>query len=137
MAHDTKERKWAEAQFKKEERATEGAKAMSEYKAEREAERAKTERLKALRLAKEASDEERAQSGRDPDDAAPRRLDRLPPRVIPVQFQQVEGLQECLRLVPPVPEQMEGGQPPLVTPTSPSIRHERILRWFMASTMSG
>ena len=51
-----KERKWAEAQFKKEERATEGAKAMSEYKAEREAERAKTERLKALRLAKEASD---------------------------------------------------------------------------------
>jgi hypothetical protein len=30
---------------------------MSEYKAEREAERAKTERLKALRLAKEASDE--------------------------------------------------------------------------------
>ena len=40
-----------------EERATEGAKAMSEYKAEREAERAKTERLKALRLAKEASDE--------------------------------------------------------------------------------
>jgi hypothetical protein len=30
---------------------------MSEYKVEREAERAKTERLKALRLAKEASDE--------------------------------------------------------------------------------
>jgi hypothetical protein len=55
LADDTKERKWAEAQFKKEERATEGAKAMSEYKAEREAERAKTERLKALRLAKEAS----------------------------------------------------------------------------------
>ena len=41
--------------IQKEERATEGAKAMSEYKAEREAERAKTERLKALRLAKEAS----------------------------------------------------------------------------------
>ena len=39
-----------------EERATEGAKAMSEYKAEHEAERAKTERLKALRLTKEASD---------------------------------------------------------------------------------
>jgi hypothetical protein len=54
LADDTKERKWAEAQFKT---ATEGAKAMSEYKAEREAERAKTERLKALRLAKEASDE--------------------------------------------------------------------------------
>jgi hypothetical protein len=55
LADDT-ERKWAEAQFKKEERATEGAKAMSECKAEREAERAKTERLKALRLAREASD---------------------------------------------------------------------------------
>ena len=53
---DDKERKWAEAQFKKEERATESAKAMSEYKAEREAERAKTERLRALRLTKEASD---------------------------------------------------------------------------------
>ena len=36
MTDDTKERKWAEAQFKKEERATEGAKAMSEYKAERD-----------------------------------------------------------------------------------------------------
>jgi hypothetical protein len=45
----------AEKQFKKEERATEGAKAMSEYKAEVEAERAKTERLRALRLAKEAA----------------------------------------------------------------------------------
>ena len=56
MADDTKERKSAEAQFKKEERATEGAKAMAEYKAEREAERAKTERLRGLRLAKQASD---------------------------------------------------------------------------------
>ena len=56
MADDSKERKSAEAQFKKEERATEGAKAMAEYKAEREAERAKTERLRGLRLAKQASD---------------------------------------------------------------------------------
>jgi hypothetical protein len=40
---------------KKEERATEGAKAMSEYKAEVEAERAKTERLRVLRLAREAA----------------------------------------------------------------------------------
>jgi hypothetical protein len=39
-----------------EERATEGAKAMTDYKAEGEAERAKTARLKALRLAKEAAD---------------------------------------------------------------------------------
>ena len=38
-----------------EERAIEGAKAMSEYKAEGEAERAKTARLKAQRLAKEAA----------------------------------------------------------------------------------
>src|SRR5215212_4398776 len=36
-------------------RATEGAKAMSDYKAEGEAERAKTARLKELRLAKEAA----------------------------------------------------------------------------------
>ena len=40
-----------------EERAIEGAKAMTEYKAEGEAERAKTARLKALREAKEAADE--------------------------------------------------------------------------------
>ena len=52
---DEKQRKAADAQFKKEERATEGAKAMSEYKAEGEAERAKTARLRALRLAKEAA----------------------------------------------------------------------------------
>jgi hypothetical protein len=37
-------------------RASHRRKAMSEYKAEREAERAKTERLRGLRLAKEASD---------------------------------------------------------------------------------
>jgi hypothetical protein len=54
LTDDIKDR--AEAQFKKEERATEGAKAMSEYKEEGEAERAKTERLRALRLAKEAAD---------------------------------------------------------------------------------
>jgi hypothetical protein len=54
LADDTKERK-REAQLAKEERAIEGAKSMSEY-AEREAERAKTKRLKALRLAREASD---------------------------------------------------------------------------------
>ena len=53
---DDKERKWAEAQFKKTERATEGAQAMSEYNAERQAERAKTARLKELRLAKEAAE---------------------------------------------------------------------------------
>lgn len=56
MTDDTKERKWADAQFKKAERATEGAKATSEYDAEREAERVKTVRLKAQREAKEAAD---------------------------------------------------------------------------------
>ena len=44
----------AEASFRKEERAKEGAKAMMEYHRE------KTERLKALRLAKEAADKEQA-----------------------------------------------------------------------------
>ena len=53
MTADTKERQLAEAQFKKKERVSD---AMSEYKAAREAERAKTERLRALRLAKEAAD---------------------------------------------------------------------------------
>ena len=53
---DEKQRKAAEAQSKKEERATEGAKAMTEYRAEGEAERAKTARLKAQRLAKEAAE---------------------------------------------------------------------------------
>ena len=53
-----RERKAAEAKFKKSERATEGAKAMADYKAEGEAERAKTVRLKAQRLAKGAPDKE-------------------------------------------------------------------------------
>ena len=43
----------AEASFKKEERAKDGAKAMMEYLAESSATREKTARLKALRLAKE------------------------------------------------------------------------------------
>jgi hypothetical protein len=56
LTDDSKERKWADAQFKKSERATEGAQAMSEYNAERVAERAKTAQLKEVRLAKEAAD---------------------------------------------------------------------------------
>jgi hypothetical protein len=59
LTDDTKERKWAEAQFKKEERATDASDAMSEYKAAREAERAKTERLRAQRLAKEAAEKKK------------------------------------------------------------------------------
>ena len=46
----------AEANFKKEARAKEGAKAMMEYQANSRTVREKTERLKALRLAKEAAD---------------------------------------------------------------------------------
>jgi hypothetical protein len=50
----------AEASFRKEERAKEGAKAMMEYQANSRMVREKTQRLKALRLAKEAADRERA-----------------------------------------------------------------------------
>jgi hypothetical protein len=49
----------AEASFKKEQRAKEGAKAMMEYQANSAMVRAKTERLRALRLAKEAADKAR------------------------------------------------------------------------------
>jgi hypothetical protein len=49
----------AKASFKKEERAKEGAKAMMEYQANSRMVREKTERLKALRLAKEAADKKR------------------------------------------------------------------------------
>jgi hypothetical protein len=50
----------AEASFRKEERAKEGKEAMTEYQANIRMVREKTERLKALRLAKEAADKERA-----------------------------------------------------------------------------
>jgi len=59
MADQPKERPQVKSQFKqtqKAQRAAEGEQAMSEYIAERNAERAKTERLRALRLAKEATD---------------------------------------------------------------------------------
>jgi hypothetical protein len=49
-------RKRAEAAFKKEERARDGAKAMMEYEAKTRAVREKTARLRALRLAMQASD---------------------------------------------------------------------------------
>jgi hypothetical protein len=47
-------RQRAERNFKKEERARDGRLAMIEYEVQARATRAKTERLKALRLAKEA-----------------------------------------------------------------------------------
>ena len=46
----------AEASFKKDERAKDGAKAMMEYQANSRVVRDKMARLKALRLAKEAAD---------------------------------------------------------------------------------
>jgi hypothetical protein len=55
-ARSTEVRARAEASFRKEERAKDGAKAMQEYQANSHALREKTERLKALRLAKEAAD---------------------------------------------------------------------------------
>ena len=63
MANHSKERTQSEAQLKKAQRDTEGAQAMSEYNAERQAERAKTARLKELRLAKEAANKKK---GSDP-----------------------------------------------------------------------
>jgi hypothetical protein len=53
-ANDARAR--ADASFRKEERAKDGAKAMMEYWANNRKVREKTERLKALRLAKEAAD---------------------------------------------------------------------------------
>jgi hypothetical protein len=58
----------AEASFRKEERAKDGATAMMEYQANARMIREKTQRLKALRLAREAADKARAR----PDDRAPR-----------------------------------------------------------------
>jgi hypothetical protein len=54
----------AEASFKKVERAKDGAKAMMEYQTNGKVVREKTERLKALRLAKEAADKARELAGK-------------------------------------------------------------------------
>lgn len=50
----------AEAAFKKEERARDGAKAWTEHKAAARATLEKTARLRALRLAKESAEQNRA-----------------------------------------------------------------------------
>ncbi len=55
-ARSTENKARAEASFKKEERAKEGAKAMLEYQANGRVVREQMARLKALRLAKEAAD---------------------------------------------------------------------------------
>jgi hypothetical protein len=55
-ARSSEARSRAEASFKKEERAKEGAKAMMEYQANSKVVRERMAELKALRLAKEAAD---------------------------------------------------------------------------------
>lgn len=52
------------AQFQKLQRAEDGKKAMSEYESEGAAVRAKTERLKALRLARDAAEEAAPRKGK-------------------------------------------------------------------------
>jgi hypothetical protein len=56
LADNTRERIQAEAQFKKTQKQKEGAEAMAAYVADGHAVRAKTARLRELRLAKEAAD---------------------------------------------------------------------------------
>ena len=53
---DDRARQWAEKSFKREERTRDGRKAMTEHEARARAIREKTERLRALRLAKEAQE---------------------------------------------------------------------------------
>jgi hypothetical protein len=66
------QKKQAERSFKQQERALDGRKAMAEYEVQARATRAKTERLKALRLAKEAQ----AQNEEPPAKPAERRATR-------------------------------------------------------------
>jgi hypothetical protein len=67
VSKSTKDMERAQAAFhKKEVQAREGASATAEYKAAGQAERAKTERLRALRLAKEAADREAAANAPPP-----------------------------------------------------------------------
>ena len=55
MAADRSRKDTADAEFKKAQRAEAGRKAMSDYEAEAAAERAKTARLRAARLARDAA----------------------------------------------------------------------------------
>ena len=79
----TKEMERAQAAFhKKEVQAREGASAMAEYKAAGQAERAKTERLRALRLAKEAADREAALNAPPPPPVAKPKATAAKPRAV-------------------------------------------------------
>ena len=67
VSKSTKDMERAQAAFhKKEIQAREGATAMAEYKAAGNAERAKTERLRASRLAKETAEREAAAKAPSP-----------------------------------------------------------------------
>ena len=64
VAQSSEAKARAEASFKREERAKDGAKAMTEYQASARIVRERMAELKALRLAKEAADKEREPSGK-------------------------------------------------------------------------
>ncbi len=61
-ARSSEARARAEASFRKEERAKDGAKAMMEYQAHSRSVREKMAKLRALRLAKEAAEEQAERS---------------------------------------------------------------------------
>ena len=63
MSMDRKDEQRSAAAALKEQRARDGAQALREYAAERAAIQARTARLRALRLAKEAADRETAKAG--------------------------------------------------------------------------
>ena len=56
-------RRRAEALFKKEQQSREAQQVMAEYQAELQATREKTERLRALRLARDATNEKKSSNG--------------------------------------------------------------------------
>jgi hypothetical protein len=69
---DSSKKDEAQRQFDKLQKAEDGKKAMSEYEAEAAAIRAKTERLRALRLARDATLEAAPASAKSPGAKAPR-----------------------------------------------------------------
>jgi len=83
-------RQRAEKSFKREERARDGRKAMTEYEAQARATREKTERLKALRLAREAQAQTRG-AARQADQSAP------PRAATNNSSLSVQARQQCLR----------------------------------------
>jgi hypothetical protein len=74
-ARSTAARARAEASFKKEERAKDGALAMTEYLANARVVRERTERLRAQRLAKEEA--EKDQEGKEPEVPATAKKSRV------------------------------------------------------------